>query len=905
MKLIRSLTWKNMKNARARTLVTLLGVILSAAMFTAVTTMGVSFRDYMVNAEIASSGDWFVRYDYGSMEELSRLREDEDVTALGTLNALGYTRFQIETDSRTVDDTLILAAGDRNFYDMIPVKLLEGRLPETGSELVITGNVQEYLQLMGQPAQVGDQLSLTVEPDYADTDLPLPVGEAAFQRTFTIVGVTEYFTYFDDSDLNLSSLLTFDDGSREGLWGRFFVKTEPGAAYELVERDYGPAKQLNSNLLTLYGTTKYSSINSMIFSFGAVLIAIIMVGSVSLIYNAFSISVSERTRQFGLLSSVGATRRQLRRCVFTEALMLSAAGIPLGIFGGYGGIAVTLHLTHDLVDDLLSSAAETGMELQAVPSVPAFVLAGLVALVTVLISAWIPARRATLIAPIEAIRQTREYKVPKNGIRAGKLSGKLFGLPAALARKYYTVNKRKYRATVISLTISMVLFVATGTFVQQLNATAVEETNLENYDLSVYVESEGQVSALRGRPEVKASALVRQVWRRGLVEESELSEAYRQAWQEQNERHGSADEAPNLDNVDVVYLEDTVLESYLLAQGLDPAPYLSGELTLVAPAQLTLYQFDEDGRATDRRRLTIPVLAENVEELTLYPGYIPDGVIERLGGSISDEGVTMKDGRPVYQMRGTEEDVRYDAELRLTPNGSGWGFHLVDPDTGMAETEPTDVVPVAQTSVKLGDTIRELPMGVGRANGFGMVRVILPLSAAAKDGELPMLRVSVSDYDSFRACLEGEGYAYEDLLAGQLQYRDYITMIRIFSYGFITLISLICICNVFNTISTNIALRRKDFGMLRSVGMKDREIDRMMAFECLQYGWKALLYGLPLSLLVSLGISRLISLVDYKLPVQSIAVAAGGIFITVFITMFYAVSKLKKENTIEAIRAQD
>ena len=130
-------------------------------------------------------------------------------------------------------------------------------------------------------------------------------------------------------------------------------------------------------------------------------------------------------------------------------------------------------------------------------------------------------------------------------------------------------------------------------------------------------------------------------------------------------------------------------------------------------------------------------------------------------------------------------------------------------------------------------------------------------------------------------------------------------MIRIFTYGFIILISLICICNVFNTISTNIALRRKDFGMLRSVGMKDREIDRMMAFECLQYGWKALLYGLPLSLLVSLGISRLISLVDYKLPVQSIAVAAGGIFITVFITMFYAVSKLKKENTIEAIRAQD
>ncbi len=905
MKLIRTLTWKNMKSARARTLVTLLGIILSAAMFTAVTTMGVSFRNYMIQSEVAQNGDWFVRYDYGSMADLARLKADEAVTRLGALNTLGYTRFQLETDSRSVDDSLIVAAGDRDFYDMIPVSIVEGRLPENGSELVITGKVQEYLRLMGQAAEVGDQLRLTVDPAYEGTDLPLPVGESTFARMFTIVGVTEYVAYFDDSNLDLSSLLTFDDGSEEGLWGRFFVKTTPGAAYELVERDYGQSKQLNNGLLNLYGATKYSSINNMIVSFGAILMAIIMAGSVSLIYNAFSISVSERTRQFGLLSSVGATRRQLRRCVFTEALMLSAAGIPLGILSGYGGIAVTLYLTHDLIDGLLSSAAAAGIELRTVPSVPAFLLAGLVALVTVLISAWIPARRATRIAPIEAIRQTKEYKVPEGGIRAGNLARRLFGLPAALARKYYTVNKRKYRATVISLTISMVLFVAAGTFVQQLNATAMDETNLQNYDFSIPVESEMRLRALRSRPEVKDSALTRQVWRQGCVEEAGLSQRYRQVWQAQNAQYGSADQELRLKDVHVVYLEDTVLETYLLDQGLDPEPYLSGELALVPPAQLTLYQVDENGRTTDRQRITTPVLAEDVKELALYPGYIPDGVIDRLGGSISSEGVRLNDGRPFYQMRGAEEDIWYNAELRLTPDGSGWGFHLVDPNTGLAETTPTDVVPMAQTTVKLGAAIRELPMGVERTSHFGSVQVILPLSAAMEDGELPYLMVSVSDYDSFLAFLDKEGVDYVDLLAGQLEYRDYITMIRIFSYGFIALISLICVCNVFNTISTNIALRRKDLGMLRSVGMKEGEIDRMMAFECFQYGWKALLYGLPLSLLVSFGINRLTGLADYVLPVQSLIIAAGCIFVTVFITMFYAVSKLKKENPIEAIRSQD
>ena len=141
MKLIHRLTWKNMKSSRSRTIVTILGIILSAAMFTAVTTMGVSLRDYMMSAETAERGDYFIQYDYGTMEDLHNLRQEEEVKELGTVKTIGYT--QLKTDRK--DETFIIGAGDPEFFKMIPAHLTEGRVPENGSEIVITGEAQVLL----------------------------------------------------------------------------------------------------------------------------------------------------------------------------------------------------------------------------------------------------------------------------------------------------------------------------------------------------------------------------------------------------------------------------------------------------------------------------------------------------------------------------------------------------------------------------------------------------------------------------------------------------------------------------------------------------------------------------------------------------------------------------------------
>ena len=919
MKLIPHLTLQNMKHSRTRTLVTILGIVLSAAMFTAVITMGVSLRAYMMNSEIAERGDYFIRYDYGTPEDLERLRSEDAVTRLATLNTVGYTSIHPADQKPIHGSTFVIGAGDAVFFDTVPVDLEDGRLPQNSSEIVLNPVAMWALNEIGLPTEIGAQVTLTVEPSFTDTTLELPEGAAPFEKTYTIVGITSDSPYFGDYSLDLATLLTCSDGTETPIWGRYFVKMNPATAMEWVrdfssgEKQFGLSLWENNRLLDLYGVTRYANVNGLIFAFVSVLILIIMVGSVSLIYNAFSISVSERTKQFGLLSSVGATRKQIRRCVLTEALFLSAAGIPLGILSGYAGIAVTLSLTHGLIDDLLISATENGVILKAVPSFPGFVAAAVVALITVLISAWIPARRATKVSPISAIRQQNDFKVPRRRIRSGALSGRLFGLPATLARKYYTVNRRKYRSTVISLTVSMVLFVSAGTFVHQMTESARDQIHTDNYDFEIDIESPGQLQKIRSHPMLKSSVLSFVDRYDTLIPNEDFTEGYTKAWEAVSKTTGD-DVSITSKYVRVIYLEDDVLRTYCEEQGIDPAPYFDPEdpTALVPEAELTGFRLYSE-QPQERLRFVERILKPEVTDLPLYPATIPEGVMTRLESE--EHGVYFRpiylDGgtavRPVFvqiEDRKTGDFREITRQLELHPvDDHHYAFYFRDPETLLPEETPADTVAVDRTHIRIGESIRELPFGGSPTGDYQNLTLILPLSVCRAEDPVLTLRATAGDYLGFTGFLNENGYYYADYLEPQMRSRDLITMVRIFSYGFITLISLICICNVFNTISTNIALRKSDFGMLRSVGMKNRELHRMIAFECLQYGLKSLLWGVPLSLIASFGITSFTQSSPY-LPLSSMAIAAGCIFLTVFITMFYAVSKLRKQNPMEAIRSE-
>ena len=194
----------------------------------------------------------------------------------------------------------------------------------------------------------------------------------------------------------------------------------------------------------------------------AILIGLIMFGSIALIYNAFSISVSERTKQFGLLKSIGATNKQLRGTVLYEALVLCAVAIPLGLLVGCLGIGVTLRALRGTFDTILGENG--GVQMGIALNGWVLLFAAAIGLLTAVISAWVPAQRAARIPAIDAIRQTRDVAVRGRQVKTSKLTYKLFGFPGMLAAKNFKRNRKQYRATVVSLFLSVVLFISASSF---------------------------------------------------------------------------------------------------------------------------------------------------------------------------------------------------------------------------------------------------------------------------------------------------------------------------------------------------------------------------------------------------------------------------------------------------------
>ena len=918
--------WKN----RTRTIVTIIGIILSAAMFMAVTTLGYSLWDYLIRTEVHNSGDYFLQFDYTSSEHLDSLSADDRVSDIGSLGILGYTTVELQVrEDYTIKETCAVAAGDQAFFNMVSIRMEEGRLPQNSNEIVITENIYHYLKDAGLPCEIGDTIELDVVPEYEEYEgeFQIPADGDAFTKAYTIVGISETFVRLGDLDLYLSHLFTFADSDDAPLWYRIYLKTHnPRDAYPVMhEMPKGIAGSTNDSLLEFYGATQYGNYNTVITLICGVLAAIIMVGSVSLIYNAFSISVSERTKQFGLLSSIGATRKQIRGAVFTEAVLLSSIGIPLGILSGYVGIAITLNILSGRINTLLATSGGT-IFLEPKLSWLAVVIAAAIALFTVLISAAIPAGRATKISPIDAIRQKNDYSVPKKSIRVSKAAYKLFGLPGALSRKYYKVSKKKYRATVISLVISIILFICASSVSMMITETVDRTIDAENFDM-LCMGDKATLEEVRNQDFVDKSAYYADGYYQVNVPDTQLSDSYLDCWEAIHDAYDMLDK--NMHDIRLIYLEDSVFKQYLREHNLPEEPYFDENIptALVIAKEFTVYNFNAAVGEADRYTYSyVPYDAEG-KTLQMLEGIVPPGInpFESDGpGTSGYEYYSTESGEPILAIVpyidlgdgriGEDRDNRVEYLIRLETDQEGKtvaSYFMRDITTGAVAETPVTTEEVTAPCVRIGATIRDLPFGVSfdAIEAYYYNYLVLPLSAAPSDTSVDLC-ITVSNYTAAKTYLDsalGE-YDYRDYKENEENNRTLILLINVFSYGFIILISLISVANVFNTISTNVGLRRRDFGMLRSAGFREKDLLRMMNYECLTYGCKALVWGVPISLVLSYliqAIDRGITNTEFVPPWNALLIAALCVFIVVFTTMFYAVSRLRKDNPIDAIRMEN
>lgn len=897
MNIFNKVTLQSLKKNRTRTIVTIIGIILSAAMICAVTTFASSIYNYALDNAIYVDGDW-----HGSAEDIDsktygNVINDSKIKSYVYAQQLGYSK--IEDCKNENKPYLFLLGASDGFNEMMPVHITSGKYPTSSSEIIIPEHLFEN---GGVELKIGDTLQLALgvrmldgyemsqnNPFYVydENNEAVPSGETLTvkeTRSYKIVGFYERPSFENYTAPGYTAITIADKQiSEKYSYNVWFKMNETKDVYSFIKDNKLPGKT-NSSVLRYSGVSRYTGFNSMILSLSIIVISLIMLGSISLIYNAFSISVAERTKQFGLLSSVGATKKQLRRMVVSEALMVSAMGIPLGVLAGVGGIGITLFFVGNKFEALIGYPIPLKLSVSGL----SLVIAVVIALLTVLISAIVPSKRATRVSAIEAIRQSKDINTKIKKVRTSKLTYKLFGLPGMLANKYYKRSRKKYRATVLSLFMSVVLFVSASAFTGALTESVTDSFGNVEYDILIYgYENEfGKATVDDLLNELKSDKGVNQVAYTQdssyyiSVSPNEVSKDYLEYYAKSEEL--SIDEIENVGvYTNFKFVDDNAYRELLKKYKLNEDEYFNtNEPKAIAVDGRVIFD-SVLGKYTSYNVLNSEDTAISFVVEKVFDGYYFEGdKIDENGNTVY---VYKNQENPNEIMTLTREEALEEKIVKLGKIIYDAPFFL-DVNSRLTMIYP----------MSLRDNVLSVETFLN--NGYSYY-----ITTDTHVETMNAIGETLSD-------LGLERLRTQDIAAQEEENRNIVIIIQVFAYGFIILISLIAAANVFNTISTNIALRRREFAMLKSVGMTAKGFNRMMNFECILYGTRALLFGLP----VSVGISYLIHLAvsegyqkDFTLPWVAIGIAVLSVFLVVFVTMMYSMSKVKKDNPIDALKNEN
>lgn len=877
MNIVNKLTLRQMKMNKRRTLVTILGTIISVAMMTAVTVSVSSGLDLMKRVAISSNGNWHIRYENIKAENIEVLEQEDKVDQVIISESVGYA--PIENPKNSDKPYLWVRAYNEKGFELMPIHLVEGRLPENSHEIVIP---EHFKSSTGLSYQIGDQIKLVLGQRYAliegagekeeealgqncsfirDTEgnsMEVLVPEET--KEYTIVGIIEkskeeyswspgyeLVTYTSVSELPDENRVTASVLLKNLDTDIYKYSTELGAKVG-VER-VGTHREL----LACYGINSDSSLMIALFGVVAIVLVIIMAGSISLIYNAFAISVAERSQYLGMLASVGATKKQKRNSVFFEGSVIGGMSIPLGLLAGFLGMGITFRA----INGIFKNVMDIEENLHLVVSPIAIITTVCLSILTLFISTYLPSRRASKISAIEAIRQTTDIKMNKKKIKTSKLTRKLFGFEAELALKNLNRNGRRYRATLLSLIMSIILFLTTAAFSAYTNRSIEMMIQNAQYDIVVSanyrdnIEGMAVLEKIEALDKIDTYSLVEKAYLETYIPKEMTPDHIKEFVGEEREKGYHY-------NVTLVALEEEELEAYAQSVGID-ADILKNPMK---PAAILL----------NRARFRDKETKAYIDEAAIYASKGDSITFSETQWEGESDRYQIVEGGEITLVGFTEEPPM-SVELQLDDNT----LHL------MVSKKVLDKM-VEEVNAYMSYEVNSYPrIYLTSKDPLGLQQDIEALQEGSE-------RPSYSIYNIYEQKQSSE----------QMQ-----LIMQVFIYGFIVLITLVSVANIFNTISTSIALRKREFAMLRSVGMTPKAFNRMINFESIFYGLNALLYGLPVSFVMMIVLYRQLNNsfhFEFFVPVGSIIVVMISVFVIVGISMFYSGAKVKGQNIIEGLK---
>ena len=903
MSIFTKLTQRYLSKNKTRTIVTLIGIIVSMALFTAVIEGAYSGYQFLKNREIAVTGEWQVIMNNVNEEGLEEVKTNKQIEKYENVYTLGWAEVANENDGKPY--LLVQSLGDTE-HALFPINLVSGRMPEKEDEILLPEN---FIANAKEKYQVGDTITLEtgqrfIEKEQLSENTPYQEKESlknTTKHTFTIVGIMERLP-FEIEEFSCPGYTCITNGFHTDNQKLFLTIHSPSKMQEfLMRQTISDSYVPHSDLLRFYGAFKASGERSVLIGLTTVLVLLIAYGSISLIYNSFSISISERIRQFGIMRSIGASNRQIRRMVLFEAFLLAIIGIVLGIIVGCVGIGVTLAWVQN--NFIVNITNKVGLGLRLVISPLPILIAVLICLVTTIVAAYIPAYKAIHKSAIEAIRQSDEIIIKPNEVKTTKLTQKLFGFAGVMATKNFKRNKRKYRSTILSLALSVILFISAASLTQYVSRMLLIQSSNDhkmNVMYNVYTDEQEDVAQrfnmIKAIPEIQNIAIMQKIFDEVYIQRNYIASEY---WTADNQQYLRRIKDAVGVNVELIFVDDDAFQNLCKQNKIDSSSYFDETNPKGLLYNHVIQQFIREDKAIARDVSVIDTDANNV------PMFVRE--YKEIEGYASLHEPYIKDGKQYYLFY----PIEYIEEMK--------GYENLD--LRKAKLYPVEEIDI-DIPLVAGTQIKENLFTLSR----NTMQLIYPRSMATtlftntdtnyiKRLSNPEIGIQTDNHAIVTQQLEkikkDNGWSADqiyDFDRDRQNNRMFILVINVFSYGFILLIGVISIANVFNTISTNIILRRKEFAMLRSVGMSEKGFQRMLNYECLIYGGRSLAIGLPISFIFSFFIHYVINQmvqVDYFIPYISVLFAIAMVFVVVFITMLYTTRKIRRNNVIEELRIEN
>ena len=868
MNTLQKLTVKNLRLNKSRTIVTIMGILLSCALITVVINVGFSFQQTILQEEKLISGDYIYSSNCATTEDISKLKANRNVSDVYVKRFVGVGELP---DPKFVNkpNIIVNAMNKSGFEKGFSCSLASGRLPQNSRELVLAENVNSNSKVK---YKVGDVVNLNLGFKYTKENgkmIPLPPDNGYNENivfknkksySYKIVGIMEnnhcsiiqgenycdfcnaftlyegeeitdkeshysyvYVNFIEEEMKNYLQIVGDIMGVSPETVRGCLVEEEPDESQ--IEEMEGHLKQeqspkINTSLLSKRGIDLSDNTTMVILVIALVVIFITMISSILVIRNSFAISITEKTKLYGMLSSVGATSKQIRRNVLFEGLILGIIGIPLGIGLGYSVTGGLIALLNVLLKEALN-----GFVIHFGTSLWVPVIAVVLSSITIFLSCFFTAVRASKIPPVSAIRSNEDIKSDNKNYKTPKYIARLFGVGGEIAYKSLKRSRKKYRTTIISIVASVVLFITMSAFMDYTFGFLMNgEISIPEYNISYNTSSKTYKEAIKEYNLFKTFDEVEDSY---INSYEYVNLVYEDSWI----KSGISDSGDNIVDMNIV--------------GVDKEDF-----TLIA--EQCGYSY------------------EQAKNLAFYYHYMDE-----------DNNITF--------------DFPKNTELKT--------YYDITYDNGVIEEQSA-----LAYKIKIGGNLTEYPKEIKTKYNYDCF--IVPLEWMTEQGKVGTLFANFKTDSPDK--LEEEITKYDNSLYVEntdkqvRMMKSIYLVIAIFVYGFIIVISLIGITNIFNTITTNMKLRQKEFAMLRSVGMTNKEFRRMVSLESFMYGMKSLLIGIPLGILFNFliyyGFSYGNTNLVFSFPFLSVILSVIFVFLLVWVIMMFSISKTKKQNIIETIR---